>query len=59
MIKKRMISNSNVLILVDGATDVPFTVTSPDRSGYPFLFCDCARNATDLLNKKDSSAEPE
>jgi len=37
MIRKRMISNSKVHILVDGKTDVPFTLTSPDGSGYPFV----------------------
>jgi hypothetical protein len=59
MIKKRMISNSNVHNLVDGETDVPYTLTSPDRSGYPFLFYENASAYLDFINKKDSSAEPE
>jgi hypothetical protein len=59
MIRKRMISNSNVLNLVDGKTDVPFTVTSPDRSVYPFLFYKITSTSLDVINKKDSSAEPD
>jgi hypothetical protein len=59
MIRKRMISISNVLVLVDGETDVPSTVTSPDRSGYPFLFYNRASVTLSVINKKDSSAEPE
>jgi hypothetical protein len=54
-----MISNSNVHVLVDGETDVPSTVTSPDRSGYPFLFYKITSTSQDVINKKDSSAEPE
>jgi hypothetical protein len=54
-----MISNSNVLNLVDGKTDVPSTVTSPDRSGYPFLFYKITSTSLDVINKKDSSAEPD
>jgi hypothetical protein len=36
MIRKRMISISNVINLVDDNSDVPVIVTSPDGSGYPF-----------------------